>query len=116
MGAIAALTLVAPEFGYQSRYRLDDTGVGEQGRLQEYEVTVTSIRLTRSIEKYSDVLNTDDAFVVLAVQAVVYRCAQPAQCRAADQRCAPVRPQARLGFGGSADHAARLHRRGYAGL
>ena len=71
VAAIAATTLVAPDFGYESRYRLEDIGVGEPGRLREFDVTVTSVRLTRSIEKYSDVLTTDDAFVVLTVQAVV---------------------------------------------
>jgi hypothetical protein len=71
VAVIAAIALVAPDFGYESRYRYDDVAIGEQGRLRDYDVTVSSVRLTRNIEKYSDALTTEHAFVVLTLRAVV---------------------------------------------
>lgn len=71
VAVLAAIALVAPDSDYESRYRYDDVAIGEQGRLRDYDVTVSSVRLTKSIEKYADALTTENAFVVLTLRAVV---------------------------------------------
>lgn len=71
IAVIAALTLIAPDFGYESRYRYHDGGVGEPGRLREYDATATSVRLAKSIAKYEDTIHTEHAFVLVAIEASV---------------------------------------------
>lgn len=69
VAVLAALAVAAPEFGYQSRYGYDDVSVGETGRLREYDATVTRVRLADRLPRYSDVLTTEHAFVVVDVSA-----------------------------------------------
>ena len=117
VAVITALTLIGPDFGYESRYRLDDVGVGEQGRLREYDVTVTTIRLAHSIEEYSEVLTTDHAFVILTVEAVVRTDVQSfrtAELRTRDGH--RYDPKSDWVVGGSAPHPTGIHRHRGAGL
>lgn len=69
VAVLAALALAAPEFGYSSRYSYDDVAVGETGRLREYDAAVTGVRLAARLPRYSDVLTTEHAFVVVGLTA-----------------------------------------------
>jgi hypothetical protein len=71
IAVIAALTLAAPEFDYESRYRYDDVAVGELGRLREYDATVPAVRLVRSVALYEEAISTEHAFVVITIEAAV---------------------------------------------
>lgn len=71
IAVIAALALAAPEFGYESRCRYRDVGLGEPGRLREYDATATSVRLAKSIAKYEDTIPTEHAFVLVTIEASV---------------------------------------------
>jgi hypothetical protein len=69
VAVLAALAVAAPEFGYSSRYSYDDVAVGEVGRLREYDATVTDVRLVAGLSRYTDVLTTEHAFVVVRLTA-----------------------------------------------
>jgi hypothetical protein len=71
IAVLAALTLVAPDFDYESRYTYDDVAVGETGRLREYDATVTAVRLVRSIARGEEASVTEHAFVVVTIEAAV---------------------------------------------
>jgi hypothetical protein len=65
---VAVVAAVTPEFGAESRYRYVDVGLGEPGRLREFDVAATGVRLTRAVQRAGEVSHTDQTYVVVTVE------------------------------------------------
>ena len=65
LAVLAVLAVAAPEFDYESRYSYDDIELSEVGRLREYDVRITGLRLTSLLQRNQDRLETEQAFVLV---------------------------------------------------